>query len=300
QDRLAMMLDAGFPRVGSIPAAEIRAMMRMGVMAPITEVRQVRDLVIPHEGGSIPARLYQATDAPAGVIVYFHGGGWVLGDLDTADEALRILATTTDCTIISVDYRLAPEHPFPAAVDDAFTALVWAAGQRVAWTGRADAPLIVMGDSAGGNLSTVVALLARDAGGPDIALQILVYPAIDGDVDSPAMHAFESPFLTRDEIAWFYDQYIPAGQRGDPRFAPGRAGDFANLPPAVILTAEYDLLAEEARCYGEKLQRAGVEVTHLHYDGAIHAFFTMAPLLDIGRKALRDVAGCISRVTDSA
>jgi len=293
QGLLTMMQEAGLPKMGSLPAAEIRAMTMMRL--PVTtEVKSVRDIEISGGVGLIPGRLYQPVDAAAGVIVYYHGGGWVIGDLDMVDPMLRILANETGCAIVSVDYRLAPEHPFPAAVDDAFAALQWTAEQRATLTGRADAPLIVMGDSAGGNLSAVVSQLARDAGGPDLALQVLIYPATEGEVHSAALHAFDSPLLDRDEIEWFCDQYIHPDQRSDPRFAPGKAASLANLPPAVVVTAEYDLLASEGRLYVDKLRAAGVKATLLDYDGAIHGFFTMACMMDIGRKAIGDVSRCIT------
>ena len=220
----------GWPKLGSMSAAELRAIPRP--RAPVvTEVRSVTDGVLPGPAGDIPIRIYRPAEQPAGVIVYYHGGGWTIGDLDGVDATLRLLANQTGCTVVSVDYRLAPENPFPAAVDDAMAAAQWAAANLAALAAPG-APLMVMGDSAGGNLSAVVCILARDAGGPQIDLQVLVYPATDGDVDSPAMHAFEPPFLDRDDIIWFCDQYIPLAERRDPRFAPARAASHAGLPPA--------------------------------------------------------------------
>ena len=292
---LQAMLDAmkaiGWPKLGALPAAELRAIPRPRPPV-VTQVQSVKDGVLPGPAGDIPIRVYRPTEQPAGVIVYYHGGGWTLGDLDTADAALRLIANQTGCTVVSVDYRLAPESPFPAAVDDAMAALSWAAANlgRLASPG---APLMVMGDSAGGNLSAVVCLLARDAGGPKIDLQVLVYPATEADLDSPGMHAFVPPFLDRDDMAWFYDQYAPREHRGDPRLAPARAASHAELPDAIIVTAELDLLTSEGEAYGRKLEQAGATVSHLHYDGAIHGFFTMAAHMDIGRRAIDDACRAI-------
>ena len=157
-----------------------------------------------------------------------------------------------------------------------------------------------MGDSAGGNLSAVMAILARDAGGPDIALQVLIYPVTEGDVHADSMHRFEAPFLDRDSIIWFYDQYIPLDQRQDFRFAPGRAADLSGLARAIVLTAEYDLLAEEAIFYVEKLNAAGNGATHLHYDGAIHGFAMMPPLAEPTRRAVADIAEHVRAATAKA
>ena len=293
--QLQAMLDAmqavGWPKLGSMSAAELRAIPRPRPPV-VTEVLSVGDGVLPGPAGDIPIRVYRPVDQPPGVIVYYHGGGWTIGDLDSVDAALRLIANQTGCTVVSVDYRLAPEHRFPAAVDDALAAAEWAAA-NLATLAAPGAPLMVMGDSAGANLSAVVCLLAQGAGGPKIDLQVLVYPATDGDVDSPALHAFEPPFLDRRDIAWFYDQYIPTEQRRDPRFAPMEAESHAGLPPAIIITAEYDLLTAHGESYARKLEQAGVAVTRLHYEGAIHGFFSMGAHLDLGRRAIDDVCRAI-------
>ena len=296
---LDAMQAAGFPKLGTLTAAEMRVLGKLPA-PPAAEVSSVWDATIPGEFGDIPARIYRPGEATDGLIVFYHGGGWTLGDLDTHDGAVRLIANATGCTIVSVDYRLAPENPFPAAVEDAWTAVRWADTQREALTGAASAPLIVMGDSAGGNLSAVVAILARDAGGPDIALQVLIYPVTEGDVDADNMHRFEAPFLEREAIIWFYDQYIDLEQRQDFRFAPGRAADLSGLPRAIVLTAEYDLLAEEAVLYVEKLNAAGNAAIHLHYEGAIHGFAMMPPIAEPTRRALADIAEQVRAVTMEA
>ena len=296
---LDSMREAGFPTIGTLSAAELRAATRVPISGQ-PAVAEVRDFIIPADATEIPARLYRPAAAICGVVVYFHGGGWTIGHPDDADTMLRLLANATHCTIISVDYRLAPEHPFPAAVEDAYAAIQFASANGLALTECNDAPLIVMGDSAGGNLSAVVCQMAREASGPAIALQVLLYPATECDEDSPDLVAFEPPFLSRAEIAWFLEQYIPSAQREDPRFAPARAGSLAELPPAIIVTAEYDLLAAQGRRYAEKLRSAGNEVTLIECAGAIHGFMTMSPMSPSASKVLRDIAAAVGQATKPA
>jgi acetyl esterase len=294
QALLDAMQTAGFPKIGTLTAAQLRAMPRPPLVIA-TQMASVEDKSIPGPHGDIPVRTYRPAGETRGLIVYFHGGGWVLGDLDSVDPAVRAIAAASGCAAVSVDYRLAPEHAFPAAVDDALAALGWAARERGALTGLADAPLILMGDSAGGNLAAVCAQHARDAGGPSIALQVLIYPTVEGEHVVTADPAFEPPFLDRGEMAWFIDQYVPAELRRDPRFAPSLAANLAGLPPAFIVTAEHDILTAEGLRYGEKLRAAGVDVTSLKYPGAIHGFVTMGWAFDIGRKAIGDISEEIER-----
>lgn len=289
QGIIKMMQDAGFPQIGSVAVDMLRQMMAAPPY-PVEEVGEILSLRIPRDDSLIDARLYRPTGDCAGLIVYFHGGGWTVGDLDTVDATLRVLTNSTGCAILSVDYRLAPENPFPAAVDDAIAALRWATGKREFLAGSADAKLVVMGDSAGANLSAVAAIEARDAGAPEIALQVLIYPSTQEDIDAPFLHAFTPAVLTRNEIAWFFDQYIPASQRSDPRFAPILAASHANLPPALIVVAGQDLLAEDGRQYAAKLQAAGTPVTVREYPSAIHGFFTMPPAFRIVKQAIDDVS----------
>jgi len=230
--------------------------------------------------------------------VYFHGGGWTIGSLGGWDAALRRLTLASRCAIVSVDYRLAPEHPFPAAVDDALTATRWALAE-VESIAHAAVPVTVAGDSAGGNLSAVVARILTDEGAsPNVAAQILIYPSTDGDIDSATLTRFESPFLTREEVAWFFDQYVPdRAQRSDPRFAPLRAPRVDGLPPALVLTAECDLFCEEGEAYAARLQSEGVQVRVRRFEGGIHGFFT----LDRGQlphsgQAMEEIAGFLMEV----
>src|SRR3989344_675022 len=201
QALLAAVKKSGMPTIGSVSAVEMRAWQAavLPMLPPGPEVGAVEDC-------AIPARLYRPKDQAGALIVFFHGGGWTIGSLDGWDAALRRLVLASGCAILSVDYRLAPEHPFPAAVDDAVTATRWALG-NVSALALANVPVVVAGDSAGGNLSAVVSrLLAEEGASPALAAQILIYPSTDGDIDSPSMRRFESPLLTREEISGLFDQ----------------------------------------------------------------------------------------------
>jgi acetyl esterase len=254
-------------------------------------VASVRDVVIPGQAGGIPARVYSpAPDAP-GVVVYYHGGGWVFGSVDDWDASVRALTVASGCDVVSVDYRLAPEHVFPAAVDDAYDALVWAAGTLA--DGR---PLVVAGDSAGGNLATVCALRARDTGGPSLALQLLVYPVTDHDLDRKSYQQYDGTelVLNRRDMAWFWEHYAPdPAARANPYASPLRATDLSGLPPAYIVTAEHDPLRDEVFAYADRLRAAGVPVEHRHYPEEIHAFFTFVNLLDDADKAVAEAGAAI-------
>lgn len=290
---------AGMPTIGSVTAQQMRDFQTamLSRLPPGPEVYKVEDLVIPSDAGGMAARSYWPSERPRALLVYFHGGGWTIGSLDGWDAALRRLANVSGCAVLSVDYRLAPEARFPAAVDDALAALRWA-GAHVEKLAGGEVPLMVGGDSAGGNLSAVVAQLVRDQGGPTIAAQILIYPSTEGNIDSQYMTRFESPFLTREETSWFYDQYIPdVTQRNDPRFAPLQAADLSRLPPAFVLTAENDLFAEEAEVYASRMKQAGVNVRAKRYLGTIHGFFTMdRGLLPHSVQAMEDIASFVTEV----
>ena len=244
------------------------------------ELPHVVDDVFAGPAGPVPVRVYSAeTGTPDPALVHFHGGGWVLGDLDSGDAFLRTLVVETGYTVISVDYRLAPEHPFPAAVDDCFAALEWVASSACE-LGVDESRIAVGGDSAGGNLAAAVALRARDRGGPRIAYQLLIYPVTDHDLDTPSYHANASGYLLgRSGMQWFWDHYVPdVGSRMDPEASPLRAASLAGLPPAYVITAEYDPLRDEGQAYAERLRAAGVPVTLDACPGVIHGFFTMTGL----------------------
>ena len=234
-------------------------------------------LAVP--GGSVPLRVLVPLERPAGVIVYYHGGGWVIGAIDEFDTLARKLAERTSCAVVLVDYRLAPEHRYPVAVDDSYAALEWAAARLDEIAGP-DAPLFVAGDSAGGNLAAVMALRARDRGGPPIAAQVLIYPVTDADFERPSYTDPENQLLlTREAMVWFWDHYTPdPAQRGEADASPLRAADLAGLPPAVVLTAEHDVLRDEGEAYAERLKEAGVPVNFMRHEGQAHGFFTLLML----------------------
>jgi acetyl esterase len=234
-------------------------------------------------------RLRQANGLAPG-LVFFHGGGWVIGDLDSHDVVCRKLADQGQLIVISVDYRLAPEHKFPAAVDDAIAATKWIAG-NARQLGIDAARLVVGGDSAGGNLAAVVAISARDGNGPAIAGQVLIYPATDFAMTHPSHREPEtSILLTHSVIGWFRDQYLNgAADIGDWRASPARAKTFARLPPAYVLTAGADPLRDEGDEYAGRLKQAGVAVTYRTFPGQFHGFFTMGKLLQQANVAASEI-----------
>jgi acetyl esterase len=291
---------SGLAPLHELTPAEARGRMAMlrGDAPPGPDMAAVRDTRVRASGGFVPVRVLVPTDQPRGVIVYYHGGGWVIGGLADYDRLGRLLAQRTGCTVLLVDYRLAPEYRFPTAVDDSWAALLWADEHRAELAGPAlssTGPLIVAGDSAGGNLSAVMAMRARAAGGPAIALQVLVYPVTDSDLGSTS---YRDPanqlMLSRDSMVWFWDHYAPDPEsRLHPDAAPLRSANFAGLPPAVILTAEHDVLRDEGELYATRLLKAGVPVRHQRFAGQMHGFFTMTDVLPGAGAALDYVAAAI-------
>ena len=245
--------------------------------APAMHRVEEHSLAVP--GGVVPVRVLAPLEQPAGVIVYYHGGGWVIGSIDDSDTVARKLAERTSCSVVLVDYRLAPEHRYPVAVDDSWAALEWT-GEHLAEIASPGAPLFVAGDSAGGNLAAVMALRARDRGGPAITAQILIYPVTDADFERPSYTDPENQLLlTREAMVWFWDHYAPdPSRRAEPDASPLRATDLSGLPPAVVLTAEYDVLRDEGEAYAERLREAGVPVNFQRYEGQTHGFFTLLVL----------------------
>jgi acetyl esterase len=268
------------------------------MIGPGPEVASVRDIVIPGQAGGIPARVYSPVPDSPGTVVYYHGGGWVLGSVDDWDACVRALAVAAGCDVVSVDYRLAPEHVFPAATDDAYDALVWVASSLA--SGR---PLMVAGDSAGGNLAAVCALRARDAGRPALALQVLIYPVTDHDLDRESYLKYDGReyILNRRDMAWFWDHYAPdPAARSNPYASPLRAADLSGLPPAYVITAEHDPLRDEGDAYAGRLRAAGVPVEHRHYGSQIHGFFTMVNVLGDADKAIEQAGAAIRAATRAA
>ncbi|AEG51431.1 alpha/beta hydrolase domain-containing protein [Sphingobium chlorophenolicum L-1] len=264
-DAIAAAMAAGTgPSILSGDVGLIRAVLTQLSPKGGPEMQGVED----REIGGVSVRDYTPFDAVAGAIVLFHGGGWTVGSVDDYDHFARSLAESTRYRVFSVDYRLAPENPFPAAVEDA-----WNMVRSI----EVDGPLFLLGDSAGGNLSAVVAQLARDHGGPAIDGQILIYPSVAGDADSASMNAFVPPVMKREEIAAYYDLYVPSpGDRADIRFAP-LSGRLDGLPPALVVTGGQDLFADEATRYADALERAGVPVARHEEPRAFHAYLTLFP-----------------------
>ena len=248
--------------------------------------------------GSIPIRVYRPAGVPDAtrlpVLVFFHGGGWVIGDLDTHDTLCRQLTAEAGISVVAVDYRLAPEHKFPAAADDAWAATKWVV-EHAAELGVDPGKLAVGGDSAGGNLAAVVALQARDAGGPAIKLQALLYPVTDMGAETQSYRDLADGYmLTREGMRWFIAHYLGKPQDAeDWRASPIRARSFAGVAPALIVTAGYDPLREEGDAYAQKLRAAGVNVDHVSFGGMIHGFVPMGKLIDTGNRAVTLIAGSL-------
>jgi acetyl esterase len=263
----------------------------------VEEVPAVADHRVPVEGGEITVRLY----APAGVgphpvLVYYHGGGWVIGDLYTHDGLCRSIVNAAGCAVASVDYRLAPEFKFPVAVEDSYAALRWVAanGPRL---GLDSARLAVGGDSAGGNLAAVMALLARDRRGPRILLQVLVYPVTNYDF-GPASYTENATgyVLTTEDMRWFWRHYLSREEQGrEVTASPFRAKSVADLPPALVMTAGCDPLRDEGDAYAARLRDAGVAVTLSQYPGMFHGFLRMTRILDQARAALDEIASALRK-----
>jgi acetyl esterase len=265
----------------------------MAAAAQKAPVAEVADLALPGPAGRVPARLYRPVarrELPA--LVYFHGGGFVTGSVESHDSLCRTLANASGAAVLSVDYRLAPENPFPAATDDCLAAVRAAAGGAV--PGIDPERLAVAGDSAGGNLAAVTALRCRDEGGPELRHQILFYPVIDRNFDTPSyLENADGYLLSRRMMMWFWDKYGPASLVDDPRACPIRAEKLAGVAPATVITAEYDPLRDEGEAYAARLREAGVPTQLRRYDGMIHGFVSFETL-DRGRAAL-DAAGAVLR-----
>ena len=295
-----LVVRSGRPPYHQLTPKEARQMFRETRPAstpPAPQIGAVRDLLA--EGvQAIPLRVYR----PAGVadsrrlpvLVYFHGGGWVIGDLETHDVLCRQLTAEAGVSVIAVDYRVAPEHKFPAAVDDAWAATRWIAAHAAELSVDADR-LAVGGDSAGGNLAAVVALLARDAGGPRIALQILLYPVTDLASESQSYADLADGYmLTRDSMSWFRAHYLTKeNDAADWRVSPLRARSLAGLPPALVVTAGYDPLRDEGEAYARRLREAGVSVDAVSFGGMIHGFVPMGRLIDAAFRGIGLIAGSL-------
>jgi len=298
-----LMIERRVPPVHTLTPAEARRLYRERRTFTQPEpppLPVVRELTMPGPGGPLPLRLFRppADKAVAGalppLLVYFHGGGWTIGDIDTHDVLCRQLAVEAGCAVLSVDYRLAPEHPFPAAVDDCIAATRWARSQAAA-LGIDAQRIAVGGDSAGGNLAAVVALAERDAGAA-IAAQLLIYPATDMRAVAPSHQANAQGYLlTADSIAYYRGNYTPeAAMWNDWRASPLLAKDRARLPPALVLTAGFDPLRDEGRQYADALSAAGNRVQYVCFERQVHGFITMGRIIDEAFSAV-DLAGAVLR-----
>ena len=292
--------EAGRPAYETLTPAEARefySQARFVSNPEPPELEKVSPIAIPSPTGPIPARVYtpktlRKTNGLSPCLVFFHGGGWVIGDLDSHDVVCRKLAHEGELIVISVDYRLAPEHKFPAAADDAVTATKWVAA-NAAQLGIDAGHLLVGGDSAGGNLAAVVALAARDSDGPELAGQVLIYPATDFAMKHPSHSEPEtSILLTHSVIKWFCNHYLNGAADIDHwKASPARAKTLTGLPPAYVLTAGADPLRDEGAEYAARLKEAGVPMTYRHFPGQFHGFFTMGKLLQQANVAVSEIAG---------
>ncbi|TYL44881.1 alpha/beta hydrolase [Nocardioides sp. BGMRC 2183] len=279
---LTQMAEAGAPPLHESSPQEARLVTAglKDMYGPGPEMAKAQSYRVDVEGGQIDVQVLVPTEEPVGVMVYFHGGGWVIGQIDEFETLGRQLAHRTNHAVVLVDYRLAPEHPYPTAVDDSWSALQWVEQEMESLVGKR-LPLVVGGDSAGGNIAAILSQRAIARGGPEITRQVLVYPVTDADFERPSYVAAENQLmLSKDSMVWFWDHYAPnAADRQQPDASPLRAQDLAGLPPAIILTAEHDVLCDEGEEYAAALREAGVPVVHRRFDGQMHGFFTMVNLL---------------------
>lgn len=288
QDLLDRMRESGPPPLETLSlreARELAAARFQDGAGPTAPAFTVVNRTVPGPGGPIPVRLYYPDKpGPHPIVIYFHGGGWVLCGLDTHDNTCRRMVDPVGCMVMNVDYRLAPEHPFPAAVEDAFAAVQWVA-EHGADIGADPSRIAVAGDSAGGNLAAVCCLLAREAGGPAISFQLLVVPVTEFLPDNASYRDnADGYYLTRSFMQWFFEMYRPDPQ--DWRAFPSLAASLEGLPPALVLTAEFDPLRDEGEGYARRLEQAGVPATIRRFEGTIHQFFVMPEFLPQGYDAM--------------
>jgi acetyl esterase len=290
-DAQAPPLTAGSP--SDARANNAAFLSEVGMDGP--DIQFVDDITIPTTTGSVSGRRYRATERPAGVMVYLHGGGWVIGDLDSLDGLCRLLAAKADLEVISVDYRLAPEHRFPAGLDDAYDALRWASMNA---EGR---PVCVGGDSSGGNLAAAAALKARDEGGPELALQLLLYPVVDHDFTSASYIEFaDGHLLTRNDMEWFWNHYLPeADERDHPHASPLRCDDLSGVAAAYVAVAGFDPLRDEGLAYAERLQAAGVPVTCKNFASLLHGFVSIPKVIPAGGAAAEEICADVAQLVRS-
>ena len=283
----------GIPPLETLPPAEARARFEALPALEGPPVGRVEDRMAQGSDGDVPVRVYWPEgEGPRPAFMYFHGGGWVVGSVANQDGTVRHLVRESGCVGISVEYRMAPEHRFPTAAEDCYTATKWAADNAAA-LGIRPGRFAVLGVSSGGNLAAAVALMARDRAAPDLALQTLVVPVLARDFTTPSyLEKADGPGLTRRRMQWYWDLYLrDEADAANPYAAPAAAESLAGLPPALVLTAEYDVLRDEGRQYAKRLQEAGVPTTHLDYAGMTHLFFNRWNAIDRARETIAFVGG---------
>jgi acetyl esterase/lipase len=296
QEFLTQLAQAGAPRYGEQPIEEQRAAMEESAGAFFGPADPVafEDRVVPSATAPVPVRVYRPVERPAPILVWFHGGGWVLGNVRTVHGVCAALAKRSSCVVVSVEYRLAPEHPFPAALDDAWTVVEWLRDHAEA-VGGLPRELAIGGDSAGGNISAVIARRARDAS-VQLKLQLLVYPVCDADLTTASYTEFADGYwLTRDAMRWFWEQYLPDADWFQPEASPLRAPDVERVAPAHVITAAYDVLRDEGEAYARRLETAGVPTVVSRYEGMIHGFFRLPAVVPRAEDALSEAAEAVRR-----
>ena len=297
QAYLDQMAAMNMPPIHTLTPEQVRMGIAMQLAMENIEpeqVARVENRTIPGPAGEIPVRIYTPQgNGPFPALVFFHGGGWVICNLDTHDGICRSLANGASCVVVSVDYRLAPEHKFPAAPEDCYAATQWVA-QNAAELNVDASHIAIGGDSAGGNLTAVVAQMARDRGGPHLVFQLLIYPATDFRMNTVSIEENATGyFLTKDDMIWFTNHYLNSEEdKMNPLASPLLASDLSGLPPALIITAQYDPLRDEGELYGQKLREAGVPVTISRYEGVIHGFFGSIPS-DRGKQAEAEASAAL-------
>jgi acetyl esterase len=297
---LEWLQSLGLPPLAEQGAEEARRLARMRVPMLAGEpepVARIEDITVPGPRGPIGCRIYAPVESQAlPALLYLHGGGWVVGDIDSHDSACRAIARRAGCLVMSVDYRLAPEHRFPAALEDAWAGLAWLR-ENAAAVGADPNRLAVGGDSSGGNLAAVLARWSRDRGGPPIAAQVLIYPVADFDLETPSYRAVGTGYgLTRESMRWYWEQYLADPSDGVSLDAsPLRATDLSGLAPALVITCGLDPLESEGTAYAAALAAAGVPVEHIHESDMIHGYIRMAGVIGRATKSWDDIARFLRR-----
>ena len=285
----------GLPAPYTVSPEEARANAKKRPRSPGPEVAKVEDRSIPGPDSDVPVRVYTPQgNGPFPILAWYHGGGWVVGDLESADATARDLCVGGECVVVSVDYRLAPDAKFPGPANDCWAATTWAVENAVSINGDASR-LAVGGDSAGGNIAAAMCLMAADQGGPEIVFQLLIYPVTDVDFTTVSYDDNAEGYgLTKVTMEWYWDHYLESmADASNPYAAPLQAKSLAGQPPALVITAEYDPLRDEGEAYAKRLSEAGVATTATRYDGVIHGFFNMNAVVDKSQQAVDEASAAL-------